>query len=134
MTRIGEDDVEPLHVLLIEDDADIRETIATVLELEGYKVQATANGREALAHLSAGFRPQVILLDLMMPVMDGWEFRKRQLLDEALARIPTVVMSGDASVDKKASSIGVRHSLGKPITLDALLSMVETCSRRHDRA
>jgi CheY-like chemotaxis protein len=113
------------RVLLIEDNADIRETIAVILELEGYEVHATANGDEALGSLSDGFRPDLILLDLMMPVMDGWEFRKRQLLASDLAGIPTVVMSGDASVSKKASSLGCRHSLGKPIAIDALLSTVK---------
>ncbi len=113
-------------VLLVEDDADIRDTIGAILELEGYEVQATANGSEALERLSSGLRPNLILLDLMMPVMDGWEFRKRQLLESDLAGIPTVVMSGDATVSKKASSLGVPYSLGKPIAMDALLSMVQT--------
>jgi CheY-like chemotaxis protein len=124
MTIAGSTSTESTQVLLIEDDADIRETIAAVLELEGYSVDTVSNGSEALTRLSGGYRPGLILLDLMMPVMDGWEFRRKQLLDDDLARIPTVVLSGDASVTKKAHSLGVAHSLGKPITIDALLGMV----------
>jgi CheY-like chemotaxis protein len=110
------------RVLVVEDNADIRETIAVILELEGYEVHASANGSEALGSVSDGFHPDIILLDLMMPVMDGWEFRRQQLLLRDLADIPTIVMSGDASVSKKACSLGVPHSLGKPIAMDALLS------------
>jgi CheY-like chemotaxis protein len=114
-------------VLVVDDDADIRDSIGDILELRGYEVTRAANGREALDRLRNGPRPCVILLDLMMPVLNGWEFREQQKSDQALASVPVVVISGDGSTDQKAASIGVQEYLRKPLELSAILDVV----RRH---
>ncbi len=112
------------EVLLVEDDADIRAMIGQLLELEGYPVFATGNGIEALEHLRAGARPGLILLDLMMPVMNGWQFRAEQSRDPVLAAIPVVVISGDVRASERAGSIRVEGYLKKPLDLTVLLGVV----------
>jgi CheY-like chemotaxis protein len=111
-------------VLIVEDDADLREMMAQLLSLEGYEAMAVANGREALDYLHAGRHPDIILLDLMMPVMDGWEFRRRQRADPALADVPVVVLSAldpTRSEDVRANAV-----LKKPLDFDRLLQLVRT--------
>ena len=113
------------HVLVVEDDVDIRDALVGILRDEGYLASAAGNGVEALDHLrSSAPRPALILLDLMMPVMNGWQFRTAQSNDAALSAIPVVVISADASVKQKAESIGAQGYLKKPIELDALLDVV----------
>jgi CheY-like chemotaxis protein len=112
-------------VLVVDDDADIRDSIGDILELRGYSVERAANGREALERLRSGPLPCVILLDLMMPVLNGWEFRAQQTSDETLAKVPVVVISGDGSADQKAASIGVAEYLRKPLELSAILDVVK---------
>jgi CheY-like chemotaxis protein len=113
------------HVLVVEDDVDIRDALVGILRDEGYVAASAANGVEALDHLrSTAPRPSLILLDLMMPVMNGWQFRTAQKSDETLNEIPVVVISADASVKQKAESIGAHGFLKKPIELDALLDLV----------
>jgi two-component system, chemotaxis family, chemotaxis protein CheY len=73
-------------VLVVEDDTLLRQTIADVLEIEGYEVECAGDGREALAFLQNGTQPCLIVLDLTMPEMDGWEFRRRQKANTVLAR------------------------------------------------
>jgi CheY-like chemotaxis protein len=114
-------------VMVVDDDADIRDSIGDILELRGYRVARASNGREALDRLRAGTLPCVILLDLMMPVLNGWEFREQQTSDEALKSVPVVIISGDGSTDQKAASIGVAEFLRKPLELSAILDVV----RRH---
>ena len=80
-------------VFVVEDDADTREMLCRFLELEGYHVESAVNGQQALERLHAGAHPSVILLDLMMPVMDGWQFRHAQAQDAALSTIPVIVVS-----------------------------------------
>lgn len=111
-------------VLLVEDDADVRFMLSMILEAEGYQVATAADGREALDQLRTRSRPSLILLDLMMPVMDGWRFRAEQQQDPALASIPVVVISAADGVPQKAASIGAAGYLRKPIDFDALLDMV----------
>lgn len=113
------------YVLVIDDDVAIREALEAVLEDEGYAVQSAANGREALALLRTGEgQPTVILLDLMMPVVNGWEFRAAQQGDPSLAPIPVVVLSADRDVAAKAAALQVSGYLAKPINLDVLLDVV----------
>ena len=109
-------------VLIVEDDADIRELLSSVLVLEGYPVVTAADGAEGLEQLRTA-HPALVLLDLMMPSMDGWEFRRLQMLDPALAGVPTVILSGDGRLEAKAASLGTSF-LRKPVDLDELLSVV----------
>lgn len=111
-------------VLIVEDDADIREAVRDLLEDYGYTVLEAANGKEALQLLADGAHPCVILLDLMMPVMSGWEFRSLQLQRPELAAIPIIVVSADRSTAEKAAAISAAGYLEKPIRADALMSMV----------
>jgi CheY-like chemotaxis protein len=116
-------------VMLVEDDSDIRAMISQLLELEGYQVLATSNGIDALEMLRGGQRPFLILLDLMMPVMNGWQFRAEQARDETIAGIPVVVMSGDGRAAEKTEQVRAAAFLKKPIDLDLLLATVERFAR-----
>jgi CheY-like chemotaxis protein len=109
-------------VFIVEDDPDTREMLTSFLQLEGFHTESAPNGREALDRLQAGAEANVILLDLMMPVMDGWQFRTRQAQDARLAKIPTIVVSA-AGRDRMAQ-IHADAYLAKPIDMDELLSRV----------
>jgi CheY-like chemotaxis protein len=113
------------YILIVEDDDDIREALAQILQLEGYVVREAANGREALDVSTQHPTPSLILLDLMMPVMDGYQFRTEQMKDPNLSKVPVVVISADASVHEKMASFGAASVLPKPISLDRLLRAVE---------
>jgi CheY-like chemotaxis protein len=112
------------YILVVEDDFDIRDILTEILRDEGYRVGAAANGQEALDCLNGGDLPSLILLDLMMPVMNGWQFRAAQLSDPRLAGIPVIVISADTSVQDKAAVLGAAHVLTKPIQLDRLLEII----------
>jgi CheY-like chemotaxis protein len=115
-------------VLIVEDDADLREMMAELLQLEGYRTRSVANGREALDYLERTGRPDLILLDLMMPVMDGWEFRRRQMADPSLADVPVVVLS--ALDPARAHDLAGALFLKKPLDFDRLLELVRRfCAR-----
>jgi CheY-like chemotaxis protein len=106
-------------VLVVEDDRDIRECMADALEMEGYAVSSASHGREALEKLHGGLRPDLILLDLLMPIMSGWEFRQAQLADPLLSGIPVVIVSASAPGSARPD----RH-LPKPFGIDELLAIV----------
>jgi CheY-like chemotaxis protein len=109
------------RVLVVDDDADIRETVSLILKDEGWEVSLAADGAAALTLLRSGApRPNVILLDLMMPVMNGWQFREEQLKDPQLASIPLVVLSANSAVRGKAGYFGGAY-LSKPVNIEALL-------------
>jgi CheY-like chemotaxis protein len=110
--------------LIVEDDEDLREMMAQLLTLEGFQAATVANGREALEYLHVADTPDVILLDLMMPVMDGWEFRRHQQSDPALAPVPVIVLS--ALDQARASSLEADAFLKKPLDFDRLLSLVRS--------
>jgi CheY-like chemotaxis protein len=114
-------------ILIVEDDADLREMMAQLLTLEGYRAETVANGRDALDYLHRGDPPDLILLDLMMPIMDGWEFRRRQREDPTLAGVPVVVLS--ALDQTRAADLGGTAFLKKPLDFDRLLELV----RQHCR-
>jgi len=109
-------------VLIVEDDGDLRDMMAQLLMLEGFQTVSVANGREALEYLHQGARPDVILLDLMMPVMDGWEFRRRQQEDPDVAGVPVIILS--ALDPTRASGVEADAFLKKPLDFDRLLSLV----------
>jgi two-component system chemotaxis response regulator CheY len=117
------DAARPIAVLVVDDDRDIRDTVQELLEGEGYSVATAENGAVALQQLRH-VRPQLILLDLIMPVMDGASFREAQMNDELLAAIPTIVMSAKSDPGKEAGPLLVRACLSKPIELDELLALV----------
>ena len=109
-------------VFIIEDDSDTREMLAKFLELEGYHVEMAANGQQALDRLATGAPACVIVLDLMMPVMDGWQFRRMQVEDARLSKIPTIVVS--AAGRERMAHISADAYLAKPIDMDELLTRV----------
>lgn len=109
-------------VLIVEDDADLRDMMAQLLALEGFPTSAVSNGREALAYLRSHENPNLILLDLMMPVMDGWEFRREQQLDADLADVPVIVLS--ALDEARALDVTATAFLKKPLDYDRLLELV----------
>lgn len=118
-------------VLLAEDDADTRESTMALLEHEGYEGIAVSNGREALDVLRQGFRPCVILLDLAMPEMDGFEFRRLQLRDPELADIPVFVLSAGAyAKEMDARRMGMQTFFRKPMDVDAFMNAIGQHCRR----
>jgi len=120
---------QPPQVLIVEDDRDTREMLERFLQLEGFDVRTAANGRAALETLQAAGSPCVILLDLMMPVMNGWQFREAQARHPQIAGIPVVVVTAAGS----RSDIPAIHAdgwLSKPVDLDRLLETIgEFCPR-----
>jgi CheY-like chemotaxis protein len=114
-----------LGVLVVEDDPDIQQVLRFALEMAGYPVTTAGNGVEAMRQLQAATPPCLILLDLMMPVMDGWQFRAAQQRDPALAAIPVVVISADGRVPQKATSMGAAGYLAKPVDFDKLVEVVQ---------
>jgi CheY-like chemotaxis protein len=119
------------RVLVVEDDADVREALLEVLEDSEYRPQAASNGREALACLHADpTKPCLILLDMMMPVMDGWAFRAAQTSDPELRSIPVVVLTAHVSAQQAARDLHAAGFLRKPVNLDMLLATVQKyCDR-----
>lgn len=111
-------------VLVVDDQAEIRETLAEILEDEGYHVATAANGREALSCLHTEGDCSLILMDLMMPVMDGWELAAELERDPATAGIPVVVVSGAGDIPRTAATLRATDYLEKPLDLNRLLSLV----------
>lgn len=108
-------------ILLVEDDSDLADALAEVLTMEGYRILYAPDGMAALALLVEAELPDLILLDLMMPKMSGWEFREAQLRDERLAKIPVVVLS---ATGERKRPIDAARIVRKPVTLEALLATV----------
>ncbi|MGC3997522.1 MAG: response regulator [Anaeromyxobacter sp.] len=111
-------------VLVVDDDTDLRDTLGELLVEEGYDAQTCENGQAALARLrEGGLSPRLILLDLMMPVMNGWQFREQQLQDARLREIPVVVMTASRGLD--GAPLRAQEILYKPVGLGELLDAVE---------
>jgi CheY-like chemotaxis protein len=113
-----------VRILVIDDDPDLRRALREVLEDEGYEVSCAENGEEALLALT-GRAPNAILLDLTMPVMDGWTFRERQRRDAKLAEIPTVVISAAYSDARQVSKLEPDAFLAKPFDVGALTETLQ---------
>jgi CheY-like chemotaxis protein len=122
----------PKEILVVDDDRDIRETLGDILLHEGYQVELAENGARALELIRRGPRPALVLLDLMMPVMSGWEFLEEAEQDEELAAIPVLVVSAmPAPLAPEAAKGGVKACLHKPLQLDRLLDLVHQYVDKH---
>ena len=119
-------------VLVVEDDDDLREVVMQTLQRKSYAVAAARDGQEALELLEREADVSLILLDLMMPRMSGWEFRRRQLADARFASIPVVVMTATTSLDEAA--IHADDILRKPLSFAALIATIERHIRRRATA
>jgi CheY-like chemotaxis protein len=109
-------------ILVVEDDDDARITLCEVLADAGYECVEAIDGRDAIRRLSTtDGKPSVILLDLMMPGMNGWEFRDWQRQDAEYATIPVVILSAATNAESEAKKLAVSDFIPKPINLDALL-------------
>ncbi len=117
------------RVLIVEDEPDIAETLALVLQRSGHETATAEHGAAALDRIEHGFRPSIILLDLMMPVMDGHEFLAAIADVGDLREIPVIVFSGDHRRAAAARGPSVVARLGKPIELGVLLETIESFAR-----
>jgi len=113
--------------MIVEDDDDLTEALSLLLEQRGYTTKSCADGRAALEHLRSGSAPDVILLDLLLPYMDGWEFRVEQKRDPKLAGIPVIAMSVDRSA--QAAAIDAHAYLRKPFEQEQLLDAIDELVR-----
>ena len=122
---------EPHRILVVDDDPDIRETMIEVLEEAGYEAVGAADGVEALAQLrDPEDRWCVVLLDLMMPNMDGRTFRSEQLQDPVISPIPVVIVSAMSDVQEAAEELRVAAHVNKPVRLAELVKIVDRfCNR-----
>ncbi len=113
--------VAAADILVVDDDCDVRDTVAAVLDGEGYRVACAENGAQALAMLH-GPKPSVIVLDLMMPVMSGWELLQIFRADAELCRIPVIVLSA-------LRAPGEMAHLAKPVSLEELVRTLDRVCR-----
>lgn len=109
-------------ILVVDDDEELRETMCESLIEEGFAAVCAANGRQALDYLRSGESPCVIFLDLMMPVMNGWQFREAQKSDQALAKIPVVILTAGRTEQNPTDANRVMF---KPVRLDELLEAAQ---------
>jgi CheY-like chemotaxis protein len=112
-------------ILLVEDDCDVREAMASLFELDGYRVVTACDGDDALERLQRGLEPCLILLDLMMPRKDGLQFRAELVKYPDLASIPTIAYSGYTDLKGRARALGIETFVPKPVDFDTLLDLVE---------
>ena len=122
-------DLACASILVVDDDPDIRASLTDILGGEGYRVTGARNGREALDYLGRRTRPSLILLDMIMPEMDGWIFRREQQKRPELAKIPVVIVSSHGDVRDAALVLGVADYLRKPLRIDSLLEIAERYCR-----
>ena len=116
------------RVLVVDDEEPIRNTLTEALELEGYTVKAASNGAEAF-ELVRRFRPSAIVLDLMMPVMSGWEFLEHCQRDARCSGTPVLVISAYSKLPQEAATLGVKACIAKPFDLDVLIGAVDRLVR-----
>ena len=126
MEEVAGDGAHRHRILVVEDDERLLGAMVSLLRLMGYTALGVPNGYAALERLRGEQAPCLILLDLMMPEMDGWQFRKRQLTDPKLAGVPVIVCSGHAT-DRDVASLGVQHCVEKPLDVRALLDLIARC-------
>jgi two-component system response regulator MprA len=124
--------IRPAKILIVEDDPDVAQVLAEILGHFGYEACRARDGLHALSMWRHGFRPDLVLLDLVMPNMDGYRFRGAQREEPAFARIPTVVITAQASPDLRA--LDAQGCIKKPFDVEALLAEIERQLRRRPRA
>jgi CheY-like chemotaxis protein len=122
----GDEDGTAPAILVVEDDEDAREAMVALLQMKGYRAVPAGNGREALDYLEEAPAPDLIILDLWMPVMDGWHFRSEQIKNPRLAHIPVIVVT--ALSDR--ADVDANEVIIKPVDVDRLLSTVDHYCRR----
>jgi CheY-like chemotaxis protein len=117
-------------IFVVEDSKDIRDLIVLLYQSEGYVAESACDGKEALEKLRARSElPAVILLDLMMPGMDGIQFRIEQEKDTRLMNVPVLVMTADSNAEIKALKVGAKGYLRKPVSVETLLQVAEKYCR-----
>ena len=117
-------------VMIVDDDRDVRDSVCEALEDHGYQTIGASHGKEALELLrSSAAKPCIIVLDMMMPVMDGWAFRAAQREDSTLSSIPVLVLTAHSSASETAHEMGAVGFLRKPVSLQELLTAVEQACR-----
>jgi CheY-like chemotaxis protein len=118
------------QVLIVEDDPELREGLASLLNEEGFSLERASNGLEAIELLRKGLRPRLILLDLTMPIVNGWEFRLFQQRDPQLATIPVVLITGGTYERDELEWVRPADVLSKPLDVARLLALIrEHCGQ-----
>jgi two-component system response regulator MprA len=115
-------------LLIVEDDREVAETLHDFLADEGFRIVMARNGKDALEQLRAGLRPSAIVLDLLMPEMDGWQFRKEQVADARLRDIATIIFTATALKPESSASLPGVEVMRKPIDADELVRTVRRAS------
>jgi two-component system, chemotaxis family, chemotaxis protein CheY len=115
---------EVQHILIVDDDPDIRNVVADILAMSHYTVRMANNGLEALNEVRKQ-RPAMVLLDLMMPIMDGWEFLRRLKREPPQVQVPVAVMSAARDAGAVSDELGAQAFLPKPFELDDVLTVVD---------
>jgi CheY-like chemotaxis protein len=118
------------RILVVEDNGGARDSLVMLLQVEGFEAAGVENGREALRALREGYDACLILLDLMMPIMDGWSFRVEQRHDPRLAEIPVVVLTATVDPAREAQRLGAVAAFQKPLDIPRLLKLVERYCRK----
>lgn len=115
-----------MHILIVEDDDDIREVLALFLRLQGHDVEEAVDGMDALVRLRRGSSPSLILMDLMTPRLDGEGLTREMRSDPGIADIPICIVSGHPAAQEKASQLGAVGCLIKPIELKQLSALIQS--------
>jgi DNA-binding response OmpR family regulator len=111
------------HILIVDDDPAIRDVVSDILEMSDYCVKTACNGAEALDHIRDD-RPAAVLLDLMMPVMDGWEFLREYKDWASAAHVPVVIMSAAQDASHAVDELGAQAFLAKPFEIETILAII----------
>lgn len=113
-------------ILVVEDDRDIREFLTVLLQAEGYEVVTASNGSQARHHLESSSVPDLILLDLMMPELDGWNLREELSNSATLQDVPIIILSGLSNLHQEARALKVAAYFKKPFDMDDLIETIRT--------
>ena len=121
--------MQQADILLVDDDAAVRDAFTALLQEEGFNVATAIHGEDALRYLATMPQPRLIILDLMMTVMDGWQFLEVQREHELLRAIPVVVLSAQSLREHEAAALNVALYLRKPVNVSSLLMIAESYCR-----